>query len=36
MEDFYHLAELTFGDDTKQLKWLQTNKHNGTYTLYGF
>ena len=36
MEDFYHPAELTFGDGTKQMKWLQTNKHNGTYTLYGF
>jgi hypothetical protein len=36
MEDFYHLAELTFGDGTKQLKWLQTNRHRGTYSLYGF
>ena len=36
MEDFYHLAELTFGDGAKQLKWLQTNRHRGTYSLYGF
>ena len=36
MDDFYHLAELTFGDGTKQLKWLQTDQHGGKHTLYGF
>ena len=36
MDDLYHPAELTFGDGTKQLKWLQANRHRGTYSLYGF
>ena len=36
MGGLYHPAELTFADGTKEIKWLQTNRHGGEYTLYGY
>ena len=32
----YHPAELTFADGTEEIKWLQTNRHGGEYTLCGY
>ena len=36
MGALYHPAELTIADGTTEIKWLQTNRHGGEYTLYGY